>query len=183
MYSYTLRQHNNSLTILCYVHCHSLSQNDAPLPTATTKKTTEGRLAIDRLKQRLEPQLEQRRCMRTSNAPYRAMLSWQQMASFGVHQEVLDDLPQQRGTRESLLPCVMQSRACAHNITGAGRGGSFPPVAAPPTCITHSACSTSLEQQYGVVQCRSVCSSTVYSRSVECKNNYRLVRVHTSVEY
>ena len=44
-------------------------------PTATTKKTTEGRLAIDRLKQRLEPQLEQRRCMRTSDAPYRAMLS------------------------------------------------------------------------------------------------------------
>ena len=132
---------------------------------------------------RLEPQLEQRRCMRTSDAPYRAMLSYQQMASFGAYQEGLDDLPQQRGTRESLLPCVVQSRACAHNITG-GRGGkSLPPVAAPPTCTTHSARSTSLEQQYGVVQCRSVCSSTVYSRFVECKNNYRLVRVHTSVEY
>ena len=108
------------------------------------------------------------------------------MASFGVHQEGLDDLPQQRGTRESLLPCVVQSRACAHNITGAGGGGGgklAPGVAAPPTCTTHSACSTSLEQQYGVVQCRSVCSSTVYSRSVEYENNYRLVRVHTSVEY
>ena len=99
------------------------------------------------------------------------------MASFCVHREGLDDLPQQRGTRESLLPCVVQSRACAHNITGAGGGGggkSLSPVAAR---------STSLEQQNGVVQCRLVCSSTVYSRSVECKNNYRLVRVHTSVEY
>ena len=47
MYSYTLRQHNNTLAILCYVHCHSLSQNDSPLPTATTKKTMEGRVAID----------------------------------------------------------------------------------------------------------------------------------------
>ena len=28
------------------------------------------------------------------------MLRWQQMASFGVHRERLDDLPQQRGTRE-----------------------------------------------------------------------------------
>ena len=74
----------------------------------------------------------QRRCMRTSNAPYRAMLSWQQMASFGVHQEGLDDLPQQRGTRESLLPCVVQSRACAHNITGAGGGKSLPPVSGAP---------------------------------------------------
>ena len=68
---------------------------------------------------RLEPQLEQRRCMRTSDAPYRAMLSYQQMASFGVYQEGLDDLPQQRGTRESLLP-VWCNRAHAHNITGAG---------------------------------------------------------------
>ena len=103
-----------------------------PLPTATTKKTIEGRLAIDRLKQRLEPQLEQRLCMRTSDAPYRAMLSWQQMASFGVHQEGLDDLPQQRGTRESLLPCVVQSRACAHNITGPGGQKFVPGSAAPP---------------------------------------------------
>ena len=39
------------------------------------------------------------------------------MASFGVHQEGLDDLPQQRGTRESLLPCVVQSR------TSPGPGG------------------------------------------------------------
>ena len=132
---------------------------------------------------RLEPQLEQRRCMRTSDAPYRAMLSYQQMASFGVYQEGLDDLPQQRGTRESSLPGVVQSRACAKHHRGGGGGESLPPVAAPPTCTTHSACSTSLEQQYGVVQCWSVCSSTVYSRSVECKNNYRLVRVHTSVEY
>ena len=106
------------------------------------------------------------------------------MASFGVYQEGLDDLPQQRGTRESLLPGVVQSRACAHYNLGRGGGGQkFAPIAAPPTCTTHSARSTSLEQQYGVVQCRSVCSSTVYSRSVECKNNYRLVRVHTSVEY
>ena len=110
-------------------------------------------------------------------------LSWQQMASFGVYQEGLDNLPQQRGTRESSLPCAVQSRACAHNITGAGGGGkNLSPIAAPPTYTTHSACSTSFEQQYGVVQCRSVCSSTVYSRSVQCKNNYRLVRVHTSVE-
>ena len=77
-------------------------------------------------------QLEQRLCMRTSDAPYRAMLSWQQMASFGVHQEGLDDLPQQRGTRESLLPCVVQSRACAHNITGPGGKSLSPVVAAPP---------------------------------------------------
>ena len=127
---------------------------------------------------RLEPQLEQRRCMRTSDAPHRAMLSYQQMASFGVYQEGLDDLPQQRGTGEW---CGAIARM---RITSPGRGGkSLPPVAAPPTCTTHSACSTSFEQQYGVVQCRSVCSSTVYSRSVECKNNYRLVRVHTSVEY
>ena len=110
------------------------------------------------------------------------------MASFGVHQEGLDDLPQQRGTRESLLPCVVQSRACAHNITGpggGGGGGSLPPVAAPPH-VHHA--QRMLHQlgatiNYGVVQCRSVCSSTVYSRSVECENNYRLVRVHTSVEY
>ena len=109
-----------------------MSQNDASLPTATTTQTIGGRLAIDRLKQRLEPQLEQRRCMRTSDAPYRAMLSWQQMASFGVYQEGLDDLPQQRGTRESLLPCVVQSRACAHNITGAG-GKSLSPSGPPRT--------------------------------------------------
>ena len=98
-------------------------------------------LAIDRLKQRLEPQLEQRRCMRTSDAPYRAMLSLQQMASFGVHQEGLDDLPQQRGTRESLLPCVVQSRACAHNITGAG-GQKFVPGsgAPPPSHVHHAQC-------------------------------------------
>ena len=119
------------------------------LPTATTTQTIEGRLAIDRLKQRLEPQLEQRQCMCTSDAPYRAMLSWQQMASFGVHQEGLDDLPQQRGTRESLLPCVVQSRACAHNITtpwyrktcfwGGGRGGkSLSPVAAPHVQRMHA---------------------------------------------
>ena len=107
------------------------------------------------------------------------MLSWEQMASFGVYQEGLD-----RSTvgRESLycLVRVVQSRACAQNITGGG--GNLSPVAAPSTYTTHSACSTSFEQQYGVVQCRSVCSSTVYSRSVECKNSYRLVRVHTSVE-
>ena len=71
-----------------------MSQNDAPLPTATTKKTMEGRLAIDEA----QPQLEQRRCMRTSDAPYRAMLSYQQMASFGVYQEGLDDPSQQRGS-------------------------------------------------------------------------------------
>ena len=67
----------------------------------------EGRLAID---QRLESQLEQRRCMRTSDAPYRAMLSWQQMASFGAHQEGLDDLPQQRGTRVFIALCGAISR-------------------------------------------------------------------------
>ena len=61
-----------------------------------------------------------------------AQVSWQQMASFGVHQEGLDDLPQQRGTRESLLPCVVQSRACAHNITGAGGGQKFVPGIGPP---------------------------------------------------
>ena len=60
------------------------------------------------------------------------------MASFGVHQEGLDDLPQQRGTRESLLPCVVQSRACAHNITGAGGGKSLSPVAAPH--VHHAQC-------------------------------------------
>ena len=155
-------------------------------PSNSDYKEDYGRPVSNRsTQQRLEPQLEQRLCMRTSDAPYRAMLSWQQMASFGVHQEGLDDLPQQRGTRESLLPCVLQSRACAHNITGAAGGGgkSLSPVAAPPTYTTHNGCSTSLEQQNGVVQCRLVCSSTVYSRSVECKNNYRLVRVHTSVEY
>ena len=103
----------------------------------------EGRLAIDRLKQRLEPQLEQRLCMRTSDAPYRAMLSWQQMASFGVHQEGLDDLPQQRGTRESLLPCVVQSRA-AH-ITSPGPGGQkFIPGSGAPHVHHAQGCSTSL---------------------------------------
>ena len=130
---------------------------------------------------RLEPQLEQRRCMRTSDAPYRAMLSYQQMASFGVYQEGLDNLPQQRGTRESWCGAIARMR-----ITSPGRGGGqkfVPGSGAPPPYTTHNGCSASLEQQYGVVQCRSVCSSTVYSRSVECKNNYRLVRVHTSVEY
>ena len=91
-------------------------------------------------------------------------------------------LMKKKGNKKSLYCLVWCNRAHAHNITGAG-GKSLPPVAAPPTCTTHSACSTSLEQQYGVVQCRSVCSSTVYSRSVECKNNYRFMRVHTSVEY
>ena len=171
-------QHNNSLTILCYVHCHSLSQNDAPLPTATTKKTMEGRLAID----------EARTPARTATVHAHKWLSYQQMASFGVYQEGLDDLPQQRGTRESIIAwcgAIARMHITSPGPGGGGGGGgkSLSPVAAPPTCTTHSACSTSLEQQYGVVQCRSVCSSTVYSRSVECKNNYRLVRVHTSVEY
>ena len=76
---------------------------------------------------------------------------------------------------------VVQSRPCAHNITGAG-GVKFAPGSGALHVHTHSACSTSSEQQNGVVQYLSVCSSTVYSRSVECKNNYRLVRVHTSVE-
>ena len=99
------------------------------------------------------------------------------MASFGVYQEGLDDLPQQRGTRDCLVWC---NRAHAHIISPGPGGKSLSPVAAPPTYTTHA---TGLEQQNGVVQCRSVCSSTVYSRSVECKNDYRLVRVHTSVEY
>ena len=38
--------------------------------------------------------------MRTSDAPNSAMLSRRIMASFSVHPERLDDLPQQRGTRE-----------------------------------------------------------------------------------
>ena len=43
---------------------------------------------------------------------------------------------------ESLLPCVVQSRASAHNITGAGGGGggggkSLPAVAAPPPPPPH----------------------------------------------
>ena len=62
------------------------------------------------------------------------------MASFGVHQEGLDDLPQQRGTRESLLPCVVQSRACAHNITGRGGQKFVPGTTQTQTCkITHDA--------------------------------------------
>ena len=41
------------------------------------------------------------------------LLSEFQQMSFGVYQEGLDDLPQQRGTRESLLPGVVKSCACA----------------------------------------------------------------------
>ena len=86
------------------------------------------------------------------------------MASFGVQQEGLDDLPQQRGTRESLLPCVVQSRACAHNITGAAGGGgggggeSLSPVAAPPTYTTHNGL---LHHQLGATKWRRSVSVSV----------------------
>ena len=95
---------------------------------------------------RLEPQLEQRLCMRTSDAPYRAMLSYQLI---GVVRCVPGRARRSTAAawdkRVFIAYClVWYNRAHAYNITGDGGGGgkSLPQVVAPPTCTTHSAYST-----------------------------------------
>ena len=96
-------------------------------------------------------QLKQRRCMRTSDAPYRAMLSWHQMASFGMHPEGLDDLPQQRGTRESL--CLVWCNLTHAHITSPGRGGGAKVGGGDPH-VHHA--QRMLHQLGATIWCRSV---------------------------
>ena len=83
---------------------------------------------------RLEPQLEQRRCMRTSDAPYRARNA--ELSTNGVVRCVPGRARRSTAAardKRVFICLVWCNLAYAHNITGAGGGQKFaPPVAAPP---------------------------------------------------